>query len=485
MKRYIALLLVMLMVLVPLASCSDNSGKGGTNETGGAGGTSADSSGGDGDEVDESEVLDVPANLELGGEFTILAPTVLAANYTLIDFDEPDNTDPYRNAIYKRNSSVEEYLGIEIVETEATLGSDLYNKFKTSTEAGSQDFDACFNKMSESCKAVGSGLCLPYDDMLYIDLEKAWWNKDCSEQLALGNKHYMISGDIALSDKECIWCIYFTKDVITELNMTSPFELVENNEWTWDKMHEMAKKAIIDANANDVLDKDNHDRWGLITHIENWGAMWQSAGLKLIELDEDGVPQIAWDTEEFFNVYTKIQEIMGDKTCVSPDDDKFIVTAFPAGKALFATEVVAHSRNYAENEYDYGIVPFPKYDTTIERYLSYVADYSNVVVVGFDNADTDRTSAVLETMGAYGHTMLTPVYYEEQLKSRFARDPKTPEMLDIIFQNRSYDLGVFFNWGDANNQLRSATANPSALISSLRKNINKQIQQDLMKLDLF
>ena len=481
MKRYLTLLLALLMVVMPLAACSDT-----PDDDGNKGNVPGDSGTTSGDEnapPDTSEILDVQKT-DLGGKFEILTPEILAYNYTAVDFDEPSD-DAYENAMYVRNTKVEEYLGIEIHETEAALGDALFKIFTTATQGQSGDFDAVFNGMQSSAKAVGGGLCLPFDDMGYVNLDKAWWNRDCTDQLALGGKHYMISGDIALSDKECIWLVYFTKDLIESNKLENPYDLVDNNQWTWDKMHEMAGKAAYDANSNDVLDMSGNDIWGLTTHSENWAAMWQSAGLKLITLDDYGIPQVSWNSERFVEVYNDITEFMTDATCVSPSDDAFSKKAFASGSTLFTTEVVSHVRNFRSNEKDFGLVPFPKYDASTDRYYSFVALSSCVLMVGNDNKNLERTSAVLETMGAYGRSDILPVYYEDQLKSRFSRDERAADMLDIIFEYRSYDLGVFFDWGTAYSSLKTAGTNPAQLYARLSRALNKEIEKSLSALGLF
>ena len=482
MKRYLTLLLALLMVVLPLMACADKTddGKSEGKSTGGAGTTPVDTD----PDADPSEVLEVPANLEYGGVFEILAPTITPFCYSLVDFDEPSE-DAYENALYLRNQEVEDYLGIEIHQNEAGHGENLYQTFKVSTEAQSGDFDVVFNGMTHSSRAVGAGLCLPYDDIPYVNLNKAWWNDDCTEQLALGGNHYMISGDIALSDKEDLWLVFFTKDLIDNNGLENPYDLVDSNNWTWDKMHDMAATAAYDANANDVLDKSGADTWGLTAHQENWAAMWQSAGLKLITLDRNGYPEVTWGTEQFFDVYSDISDIMNDKSCVSPDDDAFSKATFASGKTLFTTEVVAHIRNWRNNEHDFGLVPFPKYKASDERYNTYVTLSACVVAVGNDNMDLERTGAVLETMGAFGRRILTPAYYEGQLKSRFARDERAGDMLDIIFEYRSYDLGIFFDWGEAYSKLRLGNQNPSQLFASISRNLNRQIEQSLTALDLY
>lgn len=482
MKKFLSILLVLLMLAIPLASCADGPDNG--PDSGAAG----DNTTGTGAEADD--VLEIPEGVDFEEyEFTILTPEVVTYNYTMTDFDEASD-DPYENALYLRSVAVEELLDVTINEATGGIGSGVYDLFKTSVEANTEDYDICFNTMPYSCTATGAGLCYELDMFEYIDLDKSWWNADCSEQLALGNMHYMAAGDIALSDKECIWAVYFIKDLITENSLENPYELVKNNQWTWDKMHEMASRAVNDLNGSGSL--DSSDVWGLCTHGENFPAMWESAGLTLVSLDKDGVPQINWNSEEFVNVFEDIVDLMGDTECVSwtstdaiSDPIGFISTALKEGRTLFGTEVIAFVRDYRGNDYDFGIVPFPKYSTDVEGYNSYIAVSSCVMTIGNNCSDTYRTGIIAETLAAKGAEILIPTYYDGQLSSKFARDEETAEMLDIIFEERCYDLGVFFNWGSAYSGLTSTDANPATLYASVSKKMNKEIAKAFEKLNLY
>lgn len=480
MKKILCLILASLMMILSFVACSDPAdNKGDESDTKAPSADSADT----GEETTEKpeEILELPDETFGGEEFIILTPKVVAYNFAMCDFDEPSD-DAYENAIYERNLAVEELLDIEIKEISENLGDDLYKVFKVATEANTGDYDITFNKVNNSSVAVGAGLCYSLDEFPYIDLDKSWWNKDCTDQLSLGGKHYMISGDIALSDKECIWCVYFTKSLIDAYGLENPYTLVNNGTWTWDKMHTMGRSVMEDVNSNGKMEYAT-DIFGIAGHGENWPAFWESAGLKLIELDSEGYPVLSWGTEEFVNAFEDIKAIMGDTECYS--DDNQVPLIFKEGRTLFATEVIAHARQFRENEEDFGIIPFPKYTTDTERYNSYIAVSSCVLTVGNDCTDTYKTSIIVEALAAYGQQILTPAYYEGQLKSRTARDEESAAMLDIIFEQRSYDLGVFFNWGSAYTSLQSVDANPAVLYTSLQKSINKSIEKSLEKLGLY
>ncbi len=483
MKKFLSLLLVLLMIAVPLAACTDSPDDGeGTGDAAGTGNTETEADSG---ALDKLEIPDSDFE-EL--EFIVLTPEVVTYNYTMTDFDEPSD-DMYENALYERNLAVEELLNVKITEVTGGIGSDVYNLFKTSVEANTGDYDVCFNQMEYSCTATGAGLCYDIDSFEYIDLDKSWWNDDCTEQLALGGMHYMLAGDIALSDKECIWAVYFIKELIESNNLEDPYTLVKNNQWTWDKMHEMAKTATYDENGSGSL--DSGDIYGFVTHSENFAASWEAAGLTLASLDKDGMPQVNWNSEQFVNVFADIVELMNDtenvnwtSTATVSDAVAHITTCLKEGKTLFGTEVIAFVRDYRENEKDFGILPYPKYNSDVEDYNSYIAVNSCVMTIGNNCPDTYTTSIIVEALAAKGAAILTPAYYEGQLKSRYSRDEESGEMLDIIFQHRCYDLGVFFNWGGAFGSLKSVTANPATLYAQVQKQIGKQIEKAFEKLGL-
>jgi hypothetical protein len=58
-------------------------------------------------------------------------------------------------------------------------------------------------------------------------------------------------------------------------------------------------------------------------------------------------------------------------------------------------------------------------------------------------------------------------------------------MLDIVFKNRMYDLGVAFNWGGAWSALSSNSANAATLYASLNKSMRKEMERALEKAGVY
>lgn len=56
--------------------------------------------------------------------------------------------------------------------------------------------------------------------------------------------------------------------------------------------------------------------------------------------------------------------------------------------------------------------------------------------------------AVLEAMAYYSQDTLTKAYYDVTLTNKYFRDEESGDMLDIIFANRTYDIGYIMNVGN-------------------------------------
>ncbi len=484
MKKLVSLVLVFLLVALPLAACQDNSDENTDNTLTGDTAAVGESASDDTSDVASEENLEIPNGIRYNGEdFVVLCHTNLSYSSGMVDWDEPSD-DLREQAFYERSLAVSNLLNINITMVQDDIGSDIYDLFKTDVESGLCTYDLVFNNLLYSCKAVSAGYCDNIDDYEYLDLSKSWWNEDCTKELAIGGNHYMISGDIALSDKDCMWVMYFLKDVLEDSGISeNPYELVYSGEWTFDKMYQMAKSAAKDVNGSG--ERDDGDTYGLVTHIENYVAGWLSAGLKLAELDDDGIPTASWGTDEFVEVYEKVQEMMTNRDIVSPDNATFALQAMMQKETLFCAEVIGHTQNYRSSDYDFGILPYPKYNEEVDRYYSYVVLWSCVMTIPITNSNIEKTGIIAETMAYYGQKIVTPSYYESQLQSRFVRDEESQDMLDIIFTNRAYDLGVYFDWGGAYSSLLSDTASPATLYASLSKSISKAIEKSLETLNIW
>ena len=99
--------------------------------------------------------------------------------------------------------------------------------------------------------------------------------------------------------------------------------------------------------------------------------------------------------------------------------------------------------NFTDLSFTYGMLPFPKYDTAQEKYLT-VPEY-DFSVYGVPTTlpfeDYDMVGIIMEALNAESWKTVSPAYYDEALKGRYSADPTTAEVVDLIMNGRVFEWG--------------------------------------------
>lgn len=184
------------------------------------------------------------------------------------------------------------------------------------------------------------------------------------------------------------------------------------------------------------------------------------------------------DTDNFYNHHTGTQDLK--KT-----DDNEYRDLFSDGHGLFFWSRMDEVTTLRSMETDFGILPTPKYDEAQEEYISFVSQHiTGLMSIPNTASDLARTGVILEALAAESYYTLTPAYYDVTLKSKASRDDESAEMLDIIFSNRVYDPGEYFDFGGIVSSLNSVCENSSKGIvseyekkaSAIGKALNKWVE---------
>jgi hypothetical protein len=280
--------------------------------------------------------------------------------------------------------------------------------------------------------------------------------------------------DISIGDNDNTWLIFFDKQHVMDHGLESPYNIINEGRWTFDTMYEMMRAVAADLDGDGRMTVN--DRFGLLTHGENYAGMWIAAGQALITKNAQDLPEIAFGSEAFINVWHKIIEIMNDESCKA-DDIPFISSGLRDGQTLFGTEILKFVRDYRENEREFGIIPMPKFSERQESYYTYVAVSAPLLIVPRSHQDLETVGIIVEAMAAEGHRVIMPAYYEVSIAGKFVRDEESIDMLNIAFDTRMYDLGVVFDWGGMRGQL-SGTLGPrnDGNIASLLDRFGERMQ---------
>ena len=175
----------------------------------------------------------------------------------------------------------------------------------------------------------------------------------------------------------------------------------------------------------------------------------------VVDKDADDLPYFPEQNAEFVNlVLDKSIKIWTDRTiCWSADRDGYgaveLQQIFEEGRGLFLGEVMQLVFRLRTMDIDFGLIPFPKYDSNQQNYGHFVHQTTALLSIPVSTKDYVKIGAFVEAMAYESMYTLTPAYYETALNGKYFRDPESSEMLDIILQSRTFDLGSthMFDWG--------------------------------------
>ncbi|MBQ8641757.1 MAG: hypothetical protein IJ480_06010 [Clostridia bacterium] len=401
---------------------------------------------------EETELLpDIPA-LDFAGEtFTFLTSDENDTNgvdwKTYDVWVEATNGDAINDAVFERNLYLEETYNIVMAESQGVTET----LAKQDVTAGTGDYDAVMTNITAAANLAQGGYTLSMYDLPYIDLTKPWWDQGCSEDLELLGNIYFATGDITVIDNDATWVLMFNKQLHEDNGFASLYDLVREDKWTYDVFYDMVCAASRDLNGDGKM-VHTDDIFGFATSADSAQGLFYASGEKLVYKDSEGYPYLSDSVERMADVVLMAGQIMADKdntilTSVIGTSDGLRLH-FEEGRGLFFGEVMQCIIRMRESETSFGLVPWPKFDESQEDYHHFVhGTAGKVVTVTAAVQDQEMSGAIVEAMAAKSMYTLTPAYYDVALTRKYMRDEESAEMLDIILQDRRYDLGYIYNWG--------------------------------------
>lgn len=447
--RKISALLVLIMVMSFIIACSDSK-----DNTPSATTTSAAT-----DDIDETTeatyTLDLPDVDMEGKVFTFLTTNWPGEDvWTMKEITIEDlNGNAVNDAMYVRNSNVQERLNCVINEYNIPSNNDAVTALRKSIQAGDNEYDIFLPRMQSLQTLVVEGLILNLYDIDYMDFSKPWWDSGSIEGLSLGNKLYGVNSYMTTMDKGAISTFVFNKKIMDDYNIEQPYSYILDGTWTLDQMASQIKQVSADLNGNGIMDEN--DQYGLMYQRDTLHDLLMSSGESVAKKDINDLPYISLNTESAISKLQKMFTILYDTdTCfnsmtLSGDFNVSMNSMFQNNQGLYMWIRMINIESLRTMEADFGIALAPKYDESQEEYYSTVNPYTGIYIcVPSSNIDLDYTGMFLEAMAYEGYKNVKSAYYDTLLNGIIARDNESSQVLDILFANRRYDLGMILDTGD-------------------------------------
>ncbi len=402
-------------------------------------------------EADTSYHADLPEGLDYGGEaFNIVVYD--DSNYTWydVDFAATEETGELLNdAAYRRMVAVEQLLNIDIVPYPSTgFGNDAIKKSVMANEGA---YDVGFVATRSATTLAEAGYLTDLKSMDTLELSAPWWDQNAVNDLTVGDKLFMVTGDISIMYKKTIGVLLFNKQMMSDYDLGDPYELVRRKKWTIDKFNEMAASVSADLNGDGKYDLE--DKYGLLYYCDMIALGLIGGGTRFTSKNAEDYPEITFyndRTSSIFDKYTTLmynpeQSISWSKLGLLNED---IIALFMDNRGLFNFNEFHSIETMRQMDTAFGILPFPLYEESQERYYHSINPHvAAMLLVPKDTRDVERAGYVLDALGAASKNILTPAYYEQYLKSKGSRDNESEEMLDLIFGSLTYDIGYLYDFG--------------------------------------
>ncbi|MCL2772218.1 MAG: hypothetical protein FWD71_02615 [Oscillospiraceae bacterium] len=352
--------------------------------------------------------------------------------------------DVFNDALYKRNRAIEQRFNVVIKEVvTADFKNDQTKKVILSGD--STVFDMFDSRCTDALTNWEDGLVLSYKDIPNIDLSKPYWNQSANKSLTLNNNQYVAIGNFNFASYELSHALLFNKGLIQDLGLDNPYNLVNGGTWTFDKMEEMMKSTIKDLNGDGVM--DGNDRYGYLAHPkEVLPSFWIGAGVLSVEKDAQDIPYIAMGNQKFLDVWDRTFSMLWDSGAYylgkekTPDVPQYVIDMFSNNQSLFMDTTFFVIQKIRSSDTDFGIIPYPKYDETQANYVSRI-EYYMAMQVPITNADPACAGVMLEALNSESAKTIMPAYYDIALKTKYARDDESSQMLDLIMNSLVVDIG--------------------------------------------
>ena len=422
-----------------------------------------------------------------------VSSTMESSNY-LIEGTGKTGGGLVSDAVFARNVTVEEQLGVKLVFTQCELSyGAIAGDIRIYTQSGDDEFDLVINDNYDYGTLVIEGHFRNLlDDNCVFDFDRNYWYKDYMEDLRLMDGYqYLMAGDFFIDVLRTAHLMVVNKDLYYDYYRTSADELydvVSNYEWTYDKLISIITGLYVDRNQNGT--KDNGDQFGYLD-AEYWGAsipLSTSGTTNFISRDEDGIPSITIHEGDRANqLAAAITKLLNHEDTGLGIGDT--MNNFIQGNALVATGGMSmgslESETLRQMESDAAVLPYPMLFASDKKYTTATHDTTELGAILVTSKDMAFISTVVEVLNRETANILIPKYYKESLQVQCVDDEKAAAMLDIIHDNFDNSFILTYNQtlGGKILQAFSTAAQDkrefSAVFASSAKSMNKTLNNKI------
>ena len=348
------------------------------------------------------------------------------------------------DAVFERNTYVEELLDVQLIFTQVDLNFDLVAAdIRKYTTSGLDEYDLMINDIYSFSELLIEGTFRNIlDESCVFDFDRAYWYKDFMDDLRLMDGYqYVLAGDYFIDVLRTAHLLLLNKDMYTEIYHSPAdeiYDVVTNYEWTYEKMISLISDLYVDQNLDGV--KNAGDRFGYMDWAY-WGAtipLAASGTTNYISRDEDGIPTVVIHEGDRANqLANAISNLLNNDSTYLMDNDGPLINFVEGNTLITATVFLGslESQVLRQMEGDLAVLPYPMLLASDKKYTTSVHDTTEMGVIPVTATDLEFISTVIEVLNRETADIVLPKYYGDALQVQYVDDEKAAAMIDIIHDN--------------------------------------------------
>lgn len=394
-----------------------------------------------------------------GADFRIYTGNVLAGWElpTTINYAEAETGEVVNDTLFARDRWLEETYNVAVQYTLNDSDANKPQKISKLVLAGDDAYDLVIEDLATVARGLADANCIyPLNYIDTIRLDQNYWMPELNEQLKIGGNLFFSSSAISPRYYGSVYVLLFNRDLAAQLDLPDLYEQVTDGTWTLDSMMECARAAFADTNGDSKITAE--DTVGMMYEVLTPEALVMGAGYHYVQ-NIGGKLTVMLEDQALVTMLQKLSDFL-QEDCVVRDGHGSTFDAEMSinnGTFLFYNPCTFNLAGLRDLPYDYGILPMPKNDEAQESYIGYSQPWASacpsipITVVGDRLA---MTGTLTDAMAAYGYDYLRPAVFDNVIQLKGARDEKSGQIIDMMFENITFELTSILNFDRLNSNLQ-------------------------------
>lgn len=365
-----------------------------------------------------------------------------------------------------------------------------YNLLQKAVLAGDNIYDVTFCRGDKLAPFILEGYLENLLDLPELQFGRPWWDQSIMNASLIGDgdQLYFASTDFSLVGFDGTICLFFNENMLDDLGLDTPYDMVRSGKWTIDRLNEYIKAGTnLNGDEKFTWNVSANSIYGLTSWATCANALLIGANESYIIKDEKNLPTLGIENKRFYDVAARISTMLGqegDYLLLNNSGEDHYEMIFKAGRALFLCAELKASSKYRDMNYNFGIVPMPKYDESQDEYRSLRFTGSLLMSIPVTNKDMNRTGIIMDALAYKSYTDVLPVYYDVNVSQKGLRNEDSIEMLGIIRDSRFFDIGKAYGWTDdiyaaIQAALNAGSTDYASIIATNKEKVNENIKKTI------